>query len=67
MRSRITPISVAPLPTQATNASMRAHETTTGPELRAACARIDAFVACVGSGATLIGVMRDLKRHDPTV
>jgi cysteine synthase A len=46
---------------------VRAHETTTGPELRAACARIDAFVACVGSGATLIGVVRDLKRHDPTV
>jgi len=44
-----------------------AHETTTGPELRAACDRIDAFVACVGSGATLIGVLRDLKRHDPRV
>lgn len=44
-----------------------AHETTTGPELRAAFGRIDAFVACVGSGATLIGVLRDLKRHDPQV
>ena len=44
-----------------------AHETTTGPELRAACERIDAFVACVGSGATLIGVLRDLKRYDAQV
>jgi len=44
-----------------------AHETTTGPELRAACERIDAFVACVGTGATLIGTLRDLKRHDPRV
>lgn len=44
-----------------------AHELGTGPELRAACPRIDAFVACVGSGATLIGTLRDLKRHDPAV
>jgi len=42
-----------------------AHETTTGPELRAAHPRLDGFVACVGSGATLIGTLRDLKRHDP--
>ncbi|BDE06110.1 cysteine synthase [Vulcanimicrobium alpinum] len=44
-----------------------AHETTTGPELRAALPRIDAFVACVGSGATLIGTLRDLKRRDRRV
>ena len=44
-----------------------AHEETTGPELRAAMSRIDAFVACVGSGATLIGTLRDLKRHDARV
>jgi cysteine synthase A len=44
-----------------------AHELTTGPELRAAYPRLDAFVACVGSGATLIGTLRDLKGHDPRV
>jgi cysteine synthase A len=44
-----------------------AHELGTGPELRAAHPRIDAFVACVGSGATLIGTLRDLKRHDPAL
>jgi len=44
-----------------------AHEATTGPELRAALDRIDAFVACVGTGATLLGTLRDLKRSDPRV
>jgi cysteine synthase A len=44
-----------------------AHETTTGPELRGAYPRLDAFVACVGSGATFVGTLRDLKRHDPRV
>jgi cysteine synthase len=44
-----------------------AHEETTGPELRAQLDRIDAFVAAVGSGATIIGTMRDLKRALPNV
>lgn len=42
-----------------------AHERTTGPELRAAYPQLDALVACVGTGATLIGTLRDLKRSQP--
>jgi cysteine synthase A len=42
-----------------------AHERTTGPELRTAYPRLDAFLACVGTGATLIGTLRDLKRSQP--
>lgn len=39
------------------------HELTTGPELWAQCGRIDALVAGVGTGGTLTGVVRFLRRH----
>lgn len=43
-------------------AGVRAHELTTGPELwRQTGGRLDAFVAAVGSGGTLIGASRFLK------
>jgi cysteine synthase A len=44
-----------------------AHERTTGPELAAAMggASIDAFVAGVGTGGTITGVGRFLRRHHP--
>ena len=44
-----------------------AHEETTAAELHAAFPHVDAFVACVGSGATLVGTLRGLKRDDPAV
>jgi len=45
-----------------------AHYTTTGPEIVAACdGKIDAFVACVGSGGTLGGTSRYLKAHVPGI
>ncbi len=45
-----------------------AHFTSTGPEIVAACdGRLDAFVACVGSGGTLGGTSRYLKEHVPGV
>lgn len=43
-----------------------AHETTTGPELCDEFGAPDAFAACVGTGATLIGVARALKRRGST-
>lgn len=47
-------------------ATVRAHEAGTGPELWAQCgARLDAFVAIVGSGGTFIGTSRFLKRMAP--
>ena len=43
-----------------------AHEQATGPELLAQCGgRIDAFVAGVGTGGTLTGTARFLRRHIP--
>ncbi len=43
-----------------------AHEAATGPELLAQCGgRIDALVAGVGTGGTLTGTARYLKRHLP--
>jgi cystathionine beta-synthase len=45
-----------------------AHYTQTGPELFADCeGRIDAFVACVGSGGTLGGVSRYLRERLPSI
>ena len=45
-----------------------AHYTQTGPELFADCdGKIDAFVACVGSGGTLGGVSRFLRERLPHV
>jgi cysteine synthase A len=60
------------LPRQFENdANVEAHELTTGPELdRQMCAfdgRIDAFVAGVGTGGTIMGVGRYLKRTRPAV
>ena len=47
-------------------ANPKAHEETTGPELlRQMEGRIDAFVCGVGSGGTLTGVGRFLRRHSP--
>jgi len=44
------------------------HERTTGPEIwGAAEGRLDAFVAAVGTGGTISGVGRYLKRRDPSV
>ena len=60
------------LPHQFSNAAnVRAHETTTGPEiwwqLRANGLRPDAFVAGVGTGGTVMGVGRFLRREHPGV
>jgi cysteine synthase len=49
-------------------ANVRAHETTTGPELlEQAGGRIGAFVAGAGTGGTITGVGRYLKGHVPDV
>jgi cysteine synthase len=57
------------LPDQFGNlANPDAHFATTGPEIVLACGgKLDAFVACVGSGGTLGGVARYLKEHAPHV
>jgi cysteine synthase A len=45
--------------------TLRAHEETTGPEIwQALQGRVDAFVACVGTGGSLLGVARYLKGRD---
>jgi cysteine synthase A len=56
-------------PDQFTNPSNpRAHELGTGPELwQQAGGRLDAFVAIVGTGGTLIGMARAFKARDPRV
>lgn len=49
-------------------ANPRAHEETTGPEIWRQCeGRVGAFVAGSGTGGTLTGVGRYLKRVDPRV
>ena len=48
-------------------ANPRAHETTTGPEVLADCPEIDAFVAGLGTGGTLMGVSRYLRGAKPGV
>ncbi len=45
----------------------RAHFETTGPEILAQVPDIDAFVAGLGTGGTLTGVGRYLKRERPAV
>jgi cysteine synthase A len=60
------------LPSQFDNlANIEAHEQTTGPEiwwqLHSHSIRPDAFVAGVGTGGTIMGTGRYLRRHDPTV
>jgi cysteine synthase len=39
------------------------HERTTGEEILADCPEVDVFVAGLGTGGTLMGVGRRLKRH----
>jgi cysteine synthase B len=48
-------------------ANPRAHEETTGPEILADCPEIDVFVAGLGTGGTLMGVGRYLRREKPGV
>ena len=48
-------------------ANPRAHEHTTGPEILAQVPDIDVFVAGLGTGGTLTGVGRYLKRERPSV
>jgi cysteine synthase A len=60
------------LPHQFSNqANVQAHETTTGPEIWAqlseAGLKPDAFVAGVGTGGTVMGVGRFLRRQNPAV
>jgi len=60
------------LPSQFSNeANIEAHEETTGPELwlqlRSAGLTPDAFVAGVGTGGTIMGVGRFLRRCNPSV
>jgi cysteine synthase B len=44
-----------------------AHEQSTGPEILEQCPEIDVFVAGLGTGGTLMGVARFLKREKPGV
>ena len=57
------------IPSQFTNqANPAAHEATTGPEIwQDADGQVAAFVAGVGTGGTLTGVSRYLKKQDPSV
>jgi cysteine synthase B len=48
-------------------ANPRAHEEGTGPEILAALPEVDLFVAGLGTGGTLTGVGRFLKRQRPGV
>jgi cysteine synthase B len=48
-------------------ANPRAHEETTGPEILAQVPDLDVFVAGLGTGGTLTGVGRFLKRERPGV
>jgi cysteine synthase B len=46
----------------------KAHELTTGPEIIAGTGgSITHFVACVGTGGTIMGTGRTLKQHDPAI
>ena len=48
-------------------ANPRAHEETTAEEIIADCPEVDAFVAGLGTGGTLMGVGRRLRRHNSDV
>ena len=46
----------------------KAHELTTGPEIIAATGgSATHFIACVGTGGTIMGTGRALKKHDPSI
>jgi cysteine synthase B len=46
----------------------KAHELTTGPEIISQTGgRVTHFVACVGTGGTVMGTGRALKKHDPVI
>jgi cysteine synthase len=56
------------MPDQYANpANPQAHYETTGPEILADCPEVDAFVAGLGTGGTLMGVGRYLREHRPSV
>jgi cysteine synthase B len=56
------------MPDQYANpANPQAHYETTGPEILADCPEIDAFVAGLGTGGTLMGVGRYLRERRPSV
>ena len=56
------------MPDQYANpANPLAHYETTGPEILADCPEVDAFVAGLGTGGTLMGVGRYLREHRPSV
>jgi cysteine synthase B len=48
-------------------ANPRVHESTTAEEIIADCPEVDVFVAGLGTGGTLMGVGRRLKRHRPDI
>ena len=48
-------------------ANPRAHEETTAVEIIADCPEVDVFVGGLGTGGTLVGVSRGLRRHNPNV
>jgi cysteine synthase len=48
-------------------ANPRAHEETTGPEILADCPEVDAIIAGLGTGGTLMGVARFFARAKPGV
>lgn len=48
-------------------ANVTIHEQTTGPEILAQVAKVDIFVACVGTGGTFTGVARTLKKVNPDI
>lgn len=47
--------------------NIKAHEETTGKEILSQMTKIDAFVAGIGTGGTLMGVARALKKKFPKV
>jgi len=47
--------------------NIKAHETTTGKEILKQIAKVDVFVAGIGTGGTLMGVAKALKKKFPQV
>jgi cysteine synthase B len=48
-------------------ANPRAHEEGTAAEIIADCPEVDVFVGGLGTGGTLVGVSRGLRRHNPNI